>query len=141
MGQHSADLVKDSYTMVSKFLEPLDRKVCVACNRIFMRCTEKGFCVNCDKSRPVARQITRDLTDIQRKNSFEVLKSIQKTKFMLRRTVPRKLCTLWSDLLTDIALGMADASKESEALRALERYLMVEAVLSQPVREGGGQRN
>ena len=67
--------------------------------------------------------------------------SIQKTKFMLRRWVPRKLCTLWSDLLTDIALGMADASKESEALRALKRYLMVKAVLIQPVRGGGGQQN
>ena len=36
---------------------------------------------------------------------------------------------------------MADASKESEALRALKRYLMVKAVLIQPVRGGGGQRN
>ena len=57
---------------------------------------------------------------------------------MLRRTVPRKLYTLWSDLLTDIALGLADATKESEARRALKRYLMVKAVLIQPVRGGGG---
>ena len=143
MGQHPNDLVKDSpnYLMVSTFLEPLDRKVCVACNRIYMRCTDKGFCESCDKGRPVAKQITRDLTEIQREKSFEMLKSIQKTKFTLRRSVPRKLCTLWSDLLTDIALGMADASKESEALSALKRYLMVKAVLIQPVRGGGGRRN
>ena len=143
MGQHPADLLKNSpnYAMISTFLEPLERKICVACNRIFMRCTEKGFCESCDKSRPVARQIARDLTEIQRKNYIVALKSIQKTKFMLRRSVPRKLCTLWSDLLTDIAMGMADASKESEAWRALKRYLMVKAVLIQPVRGGGGQRN
>ena len=67
--------------------------------------------------------------------------SIQKKKFMLRRTVPRKLCTLWSDLLTDIALGMSDATKESEAWKVLRRYLMLKAVLIQPVRGGGGHRN
>ena len=31
-----------------------------------MRCTEKGFCEHCDKNRPVARQIARDLTETQR---------------------------------------------------------------------------
>ena len=67
--------------------------------------------------------------------------TIQKTNFRLRRVVPRKLYTLWSDLLTDIALGMADATKESEARKALKRYLMVKAVLVQPVRGGGARQN
>ena len=56
---------------------------------------------------------------------------------MLRRVVPRKLGTLGSDLLTDIALEMNDVKKESEVWRALKRYLMVKAVLIQPVRSGG----
>ena len=67
--------------------------------------------------------------------------SVQKTNFRLRRVVPRKLYTLWSDLLTDIALGMADATKESEVRKALKRYLMLKAVLIQPVRGGGARRN
>ena len=41
----------------------------------------------------------------------------------------------------DIALVMADASKESEDRRALKRYMMVKAVLIQPVRGGGNHRN
>ena len=60
---------------------------------------------------------------------------------MLRHTLPKKLCTLWSDLLTDIALGMVDATKESESWRAMKRYLMVKAVLIQPIRGGGNHRN
>ena len=82
-----------------------------------------------------------DLSRSRRDESTEELISIQKTKFRLRRTIPKKLCTLWSDLLTDIALGMADASKESEARKALRRYLMVKAVLVQPVRGGGCHQN
>ena len=87
IGPHSADLVKDSpnYLMISKFLEAQDGIICVACKRIFMRCTDKGFCSSFDKSRPVAIQITRDLTEIQRAKPFEELKSIQNTKFMLRQ--------------------------------------------------------
>ena len=65
---------------------------------------------------------------------------MQKTKFTLRRAVPRKLRTLWSDLFTDIALSMADATKESEARKAL-RYLMLKAFLIIPVRGGGSRRN
>ena len=82
----------------------------------------------------------KDLTRDQREKSILEITSIQKTSFLLRRTIPRKLYTLWSDLLTDIALGMADATKESEARRAM-RYLMLKAVLVQPVRGGGGRRN
>ena len=89
----------------------------------------------------MAGRIVRNLTGNQRKDSTAEMISIQKTNFRLRRTVPRKLYTLWSDLLTDIALGMADATKESEARRALKRYLMVKAVLIQPVRGGGLRRN
>ena len=63
---------------------------------------------------------------------------IQGTKFFLRRAIPRKLCTLWADLLTDIAMEMADATKESGAWRALRRYLMLKAVLITPLRGGGG---
>ena len=102
----------------------------------------KGFCKKCDKSRSVATTIAEDLMEDQKEKYMKEFKSIQKTKFMLRRTVPRKLCTLWSaDLLTNIALGMADATKESEAWRVLRRYLMLKAVLIQPVRGGGGHRN
>ena len=36
---------------------------------------------------------------------------------------------------------MVDAAKESEARRALRRYLMVKAVLIQPTRGGGCRRN
>ena len=36
---------------------------------------------------------------------------------------------------------MADATKESEARKALKRYLMVKAVLIQPVRGGGARQN
>ena len=36
---------------------------------------------------------------------------------------------------------MADASTECDARRALRRFLMVEAVLIQPVRGGGGRQN
>ena len=40
-----------------------------------------------------------------------------------------------------MALGMADASTESEALRDLKRFIMVKAALIPPVRGGGSQRN
>ena len=143
MGQHPADLntTSKNYSLVSNFLKPLDRRICVGCDKIYMRITEDGFCITCDKKRPAAKQITRDLSETQRERFVEELKSIQETKFMFRRTVPRKLCTLWSDLLTDIALGMADAAKETEAWKALRRYLMVKAVLIQPLGGGGGHHN
>ena len=41
----------------------------------------------------------------------------------------------------DIALGMADATRESKARKALNRYLMLKADLIKPVRGGGGRRN
>ena len=143
MGQHSPDLVRSSpnYNLVVQLLKPLERKICVSCNRIVMRCTDKCFCDKCDEKRPAASRIIRDLTGSQRETSTTELLSIQKTKFMLRRTVPRKLCTLWSDLLTDITLEIVDAAKESEARRAFKRYLMLKAVLVQPVRGGRGRLN
>ena len=49
--------------------------------------------------------------------------------------------TLWSDILTDIALGVADATKESQVRKALKRYLMLKAVLIKPVRGGGNRLN
>ena len=55
--------------------------------------------------------------------------------------MPRKLNTLWSDIMTDIALGMADATTESEAWLALKRYLMAKAVLIKPIRGGGSHQN
>ena len=70
-----------------------------------------------------------------------MLMNVQKTKFTLRRAIPRKLRTLWSDLFTDIALSMADATKESEARKVLKRYLMLKAVLIKPVRGGGSRHN
>ena len=60
---------------------------------------------------------------------------------MLRRVVPKKLCTLWSDIITDVALGMSDATRESEARMALKRCLMLKAVLIKPIRGGGGRYN
>ena len=103
--------------------------------------TAHGYCDKCDKKRPAASKLTMDLTITQREKSQLDLMSIQETKFALRPVVPRKLCTLWSDLLTDVALGMADATKESEVRKALRRYLMLKAVLVKPVRGGGGHRN
>ena len=143
MGQHSGDLARNShnFTLVSDLLETLGRKICITCNRITLRCTAEGFCDKCDEKRPVASKIVMDLTESQRHKSTEELKAIQKTKLRLRRTITRKLCTLWSDIMTDIALGMADASKESEPRRALRRYLMVKAVLIQPMRGGGCRQN
>ena len=99
------------------------------------------MCFKCDKKRFVACSIACDFTGDQiEKLKLEVM-SIQKTNFLFRRTVPRKLYRLWSDLLTDIALGMVDAKNKSEAWAALKRFLMVKAVLIQPVRGGGGRRN
>ena len=93
MGQHSGDLTRSgqNYSLVSKLLKTLDRKICVNCNRITMRCTEKGFCDKCDEMRPLASKIIMDLTRCQRDESTEDLKSIQKTKFGLRRITPRNL--------------------------------------------------
>ena len=81
-----------------------------------------------------------DFTTSQREESTAEFMIIQETKFTLRRAVPRKLRTLWADIFTDISLGMADATKESEARKALKRYLMLKAVLIKPVRGGGGRR-
>ena len=60
---------------------------------------------------------------------------------MLRLTVPGKLSTLWSVLASDLALGMADATKESDAWRALKKYHMVKTILIQPVRSREERRN
>ena len=43
--------------------------------------------------------------------------------------------------MTDIALGMVDATKESESWSVMKRYLMDKAVLIQPIRGGGNHRN
>ena len=59
----------------------------------------------------------------------------------MRGAVPRKLRTLWSDILTDIALSMADGKMESVVRRTLRRYLMLKAVLVKSLRGGGGCRN
>ena len=143
MGQHSIDLRKTSknYRSICKLLESLDRKICVCCHKITKRCTEKGFCDKCDEKRPAASKITRNLTNCERKKSTAELTSIQEAKFLLRRAVPRKLNTLWSDLLKDISLGMVDATTESGARLDLKRYLMLKVVLIRPVMGGGGRRN
>ena len=91
--------------------------------------------------RPEATKIVNDLTALQRKESTADFLRIQEMKFVLRPSVPRKLCTLWSDILTDIALAMTDATTESEARKALRRYLMLKAVLIKPERGGGGRLN
>ena len=138
--KHLPDLKKNSvnYKTICHFLKSINRNICVTFNRITMRYTVEGFCDKCDKKRPAPSRLTRDLTINQREESELELTSIQETKFILRRVIPRKLCTLWSDILTDIALGMADATKESEAWNALRRYLMLKVVLTKPVRGGGG---
>ena len=69
------------------------------------------------------------------------LTTIQQTKFTLRHTVPGKLNTLLSDILTDLGVGMADATKESDARYVLKKYLMLNAVLIKPVRGGGDHQN
>ena len=127
--------------MICKLLDSLDKKICINCSKIVKQCTEKGLCVNCDEKTPIAGKITRNLTAKQRENSTAELISIQETTFLLRRAVPRKLYTLWSDILTDIALGMADATNESDARKALKRYLKLKSVLIKPVRGGCGYRN
>ena len=143
MSQHYQDLKKNSrrYDSICRFLSSMDKRICIECSRITMRYTAEGLCDKCDKKRPVARGLVSDLTARKREKLREELISIQGTKFVLRRVIPRKLCTLWADILTDIALGMADATKESEALRAFKRYLMVKAVLIKPLRGGGGRWN
>ena len=100
MGQHPTDLKRTSpnYLVVTKFWKPLDSKICVACNKITMRYTANGCCDKCDKKRPAAGKLTMDLTAIKRESSRVELMSIQETKFSLRAAIPRKLCTLWSDL-------------------------------------------
>ena len=101
---------------------------------------QKGFCDKSDVKQPFASKIAMDLTETERKRSSAELISIQGTIFTLRRAVPRKLRTLWSDILTDIALSMADGKMESVVRRALRRYLMLKAVLVKPL-GGGGCRN
>ena len=44
--------------LVSKLLKSLDRKVCVVCDQITKRCTDKGFCDKCDEKRPLASKIS-----------------------------------------------------------------------------------
>ena len=133
MGKHPLDLVGSSpnYASVCKMLQTLDRRVCVICNRFTIFCTAQGFCDKCDEKRPAGTKIIKDPTENKIEKSKAELIQIQNTKFTLRRTVPKKLRTLSSDLLTDIAMGMADATKESDAWRVLRRYLMVKAVLIQ----------
>ena len=75
-----------------------------------------------------------NLTATQREESTAEFISIQETTFTLRRAVPMKLRTLWSDTLTDIALEIADATVESVVRHALRRYFMLKAVLVKPVR-------
>ena len=117
MGQHSDSLLKssDNYQLICKLLDQFDRKVCVGCNKITKRCTAKGFCDKCDEKKPNATKVVEDLTEGQRKKSTTELIAIQETKFVLRRTIAKKLCTLWSDIFTDAALRMCDATRESEA--------------------------
>ena len=141
--KHFADLEKNSanYKSISEFLKSINRNICITCNRITMCYTAERLCEKCDKKRPAPSKLTQDMTTTRRQESDVELASIQEMKFTLRRVIPKKLCTLWSDILTDIALGMADATKESEARNALKRYLMLKAVLIKPVRGGGGRRN
>ena len=143
MGQHSDNLKKTSgnYDLLCTWLDTFDWKVCANCNKITKRCTAEGSCDKCDVKRPDAHKVVQDLTAGQREMSMVELISIQETKFVLRRAVPRKLRTLWSDIMTDIALKMSDATKESEARGALKRYLMLKAVLIKPLRGGGGRYN
>ena len=143
MGQHPDALTKTSkdYDLICKVLRPYDKKICAGCNKITKRYTAEGFCDKCDEKKPIASKVAEDLTVDQREKSTTEFLKIQETKFVLRRTVPRKLYTLWSDIVTDIALGMSDATRESEARRALKRYLMLKAVLIKPIRGGGGRYN
>ena len=97
------------------------------------------MCDKCDEKRPPTSKITRNLSVGQKDKLRAELTSIQQTKFSLRKTVPRKLNTLWSDIMTDISLGMAGATNETEAWHALKRYTMLKAVLIRPIR-GGGKR-
>ena len=130
MGQHSEDLKKDSpnHSLICKFLEPFYMKICNVYYKIRKRATEMGLCGKCDENRSPSSKITRDLTVAQREMWTVELTKNQQTLFKLRRAVPRKLHTLWSDILTDIGLGMADAVKESDARCVLKRYLMLKAL-------------
>ena len=118
--------------MICKLLSKYGKRICAGCSKITKRYTADGFCDKCDKTKPNASKVVEDLTLDQREKSTTELMKIQETKFTLRRTVPRKLCTLWSDIVTDVSLGMSDATRESEARRALKRYLMLKAVLIKP---------
>ena len=71
MGQHPKDLERSSvnFSLVDNFLQSLGRKVCVICNRVTIRCTGDGFCDKCDRKRPMAGRIVRDLTRKQREKS------------------------------------------------------------------------
>ena len=123
MGQYSADLEKTSknYGLICTFLKSRDRKICITCKRITKRYTAEGFCDKCDGNRPAATVVVMDLTSSERKDSTAKLLSLQSTTLTLRRAVPRKLRTLWSDILIDIALGVSDATKESQVRKALKR--------------------
>ena len=120
IGQHQADLEKTSLNngLICDLLKSLDKKICSGCRTITKRFTALGLCNKCDKSRPSASKVILDLTTSQREESTARLMNIQETKFTLRRAVPRKLRTVCSDLFTDIALSMADATKESQARKA-----------------------
>ena len=54
-------------------------------------------------------------------------------QFTLVRAIPKKFCTQWVDLLTDIALEKMIDTMENEARRAFKRYQMVKATLIKPV--------
>ena len=63
-------------------------------------------------------------------------------QFTLVRAIPKKFCTQWVDLLTDIALEkMIDTTMENEARRVFKRYRMVKASLMTFVRGGERRRN
>ena len=142
-GQHAEDHKKSSpnFPIVSSLLESLERRICLTCSRITKRCTAEGHCEKCDVKAPNPNKVTQELTQEQRSRWANDIMKIQQTKFMLRKTVPRRLCSVWSDIVTDISLSMVDAKTEKEALRAFRRYLMLKSVLITPLRGGGGNKN
>ena len=95
MRQHPDDLMKNSlnYTSIYRLLDSMDKRICNECRRITKRYTAEGICDKCDKKRPAASGLIMDLTDSQREESWKELMCIQGTKFVLRRVIPRKLCT------------------------------------------------
>ena len=77
-----------------------------------------------------------DLKVSQRKESNVKLMSYEETKFLLRRVVPRKPRTLWSHIITDIALGEADAKNENHDKKALRRLSYAESCLKSQLEWG-----